>query len=50
MSVGISQYAAATLQIHSAAGLTIYAIVHKLVELDEVRDTILQRESESENN
>ncbi len=25
------------LQIHSAAGLTIYAIVHKLVELDEVK-------------
>ena len=41
---------ASKLQIHSAAGLTIYAIVHKLVELDEVRDTILQRDSESDNN
>lgn len=31
---------AAKLQIHSAAGLTIYAIVNKLVELSEIRDTI----------
>lgn len=31
---------AAKLQIHSPAGLTIYAIVHKLVELDDVKDTI----------
>jgi DNA-binding NarL/FixJ family response regulator len=26
------------LQIHSPAGLTIYAIVNKLVELDDVKD------------
>ena len=31
---------AAKLQIHSAAGLTIYAIVNKLVELSEIRETI----------
>ena len=31
---------AAKLQIHSAAGLTIYAIVNKLVELSEIKDTI----------
>ena len=31
---------AAKLQIRSAAGLTIYAIVHKLVELNDVKDTI----------
>ena len=31
---------AAKLQIHSPAGLTIYAIVNKLVELSEIRDTI----------
>lgn len=31
---------AAKLQIHSAAGLTIYAIVHKLVELSEIKETI----------
>lgn len=31
---------AAKLQIHSAAGLTIYAIVNKLVELAEIKDTI----------
>ena len=30
----------AKLQIHSAAGLTIYAIVNKLVELSEIKDTI----------
>jgi DNA-binding NarL/FixJ family response regulator len=29
---------AVKLQIHSAAGLTIYAIVNKLVELDEIKD------------
>lgn len=29
------------LQIHSSAGLTIYAIVNKLVELNEIKDTIL---------
>jgi regulator of cell morphogenesis and NO signaling len=29
----------AKLQIHSTAGLTIYAIVNKLVELDEVKNT-----------
>jgi len=28
------------LQIHSSAGLTIYAIVNKLVELDDIKDTI----------
>ncbi|MDR1601725.1 MAG: LuxR C-terminal-related transcriptional regulator [Tannerella sp.] len=28
------------LQIHSPAGLTIYAIVNKLVEIDDVKDTI----------
>lgn len=31
---------AAKLRIHSPAGLTIYAIVNKLVELSEIRDTI----------
>lgn len=31
---------AAKLQIHSAAGLTIYAIVNKLVELSEIKDSI----------
>ena len=31
---------AAKLQIHSAAGLTIYAIVNKLVELSEIKDTL----------
>lgn len=30
------------LQIHSAAGLTIYAIVNKLVEIDEIKDISLQ--------
>ena len=34
---------AAKLQIHSAAGLTIYAIVNKLVELSEIRETIDKR-------
>ena len=33
---------AAKLQIHSAAGLTIYAIVNKLVELSEIKDTITE--------
>jgi regulator of cell morphogenesis and NO signaling len=28
----------AKLQIHSVAGLTIYAIVNKMVELDEVKN------------
>lgn len=31
---------ASKLQIHSVAGLTIYAIVNKLVELSEIKDTI----------
>lgn len=31
---------AAKLQIHSAAGLTIYAIVNKLVELNDIKETI----------
>lgn len=31
---------ASKLQIHSAAGLTIYAIVNKLVDLSEIRETI----------
>ena len=31
---------AAKLQIHSAAGLTIYAIVNKLVEFDEISSLI----------
>ena len=34
---------AAKLQIHSPAGLTIYAIVNKLVELNDVRHTIQQK-------
>ena len=33
---------AAKLQIHSAAGLTIYAIVNKLVDLSDIRDTIAE--------
>lgn len=32
------------LQIHSPAGLTIYAIVKKLVEINEIKDTILPEE------
>ncbi|MDR1332463.1 MAG: LuxR C-terminal-related transcriptional regulator [Tannerella sp.] len=32
------------LQIHSPAGLTIYAIVNKLVELDDVKETIQPEE------
>lgn len=32
----------AKLQIHSAAGLTIYAIVNKLVELSEIKQTITE--------
>lgn len=35
---------ASKLQIHSPSGLTIYAIVHKLVELNEVKDTIYTNE------
>jgi DNA-binding NarL/FixJ family response regulator len=35
---------AGKLQIHSPAGLTIYAIVNKLVELDDVKDTIQPEE------
>lgn len=31
------------LQIHSPAGLTIYAIVNKLVDISEVKNTILKR-------
>ena len=31
---------ASKLQIHSAAGLTIYAIVNKLVELSQIKDSI----------
>jgi hypothetical protein len=31
---------AGKLQIHSPAGLTIYAIVNKLVELDEIGETV----------
>ena len=29
------------LQIHSPAGLTIYAIVNKLVELSDIKDTFI---------
>ena len=36
---------AAKLQIHSAAGLTIYAIVNKLVELSEIKDTLPEPQS-----
>lgn len=36
---------AAKLQIHSAAGLTIYAIVNKLVELSEIKNTITDTQS-----
>ena len=32
---------ASKLQIHSPAGLTIYAIVHKLVEINDVKNTII---------
>lgn len=35
---------ASKLQIHSPAGLTIYAIVNKLVELNDIKDTIHNRE------
>lgn len=34
----------AKLQIHSTAGLTIYAIVNKLVELDQVKDSASENE------
>ena len=37
---------AAKLQIHSAAGLTIYAIVNKLVELNDVKNTIYSNEEQ----
>lgn len=36
---------ASKLQIHSAAGLTIYAIVNKLVELSEIKDIITDSQS-----
>ncbi len=36
---------AAKLQIHSAAGLTIYAIVNKLVDISEIKDTIYDKNS-----
>ncbi len=36
---------ASKLQIHSPAGLTIYAIVHKLVDIDDVKDTICDEET-----
>lgn len=39
---------ASKLQIHSPAGLTIYAIVHKLVELDDVKNTIRDENPERE--
>ena len=38
----------AKLQIHSTAGLTIYAIVNKLVELDEVKDFVMDSGSGEE--
>lgn len=38
---------ASKLQIHSPAGLTIYAIVHKLVDIDDVKDTIYDEEPET---
>ncbi len=37
---------AAKLQIHSVAGLTIYAIVNKLVELDDIRNIIAPESSD----
>ncbi len=37
---------AAKLQIHSPAGLTIYAIVNKLVELNDVKNTIYSNEKQ----
>ena len=37
---------AAKLQIHSPAGLTIYAIVNKLVELNDVKNTIYNSEGQ----
>lgn len=36
---------AAKLQIHSAAGLTIYAIVNKLVDLSEIKETITDKQT-----
>ena len=35
---------AGKLQIHSPAGLTIYAIVNKFVDIDDVKDSIYNRE------
>ena len=37
---------ASKLRIHSSAGLTIYAIVNKLVDINDVKDTINQQEKE----
>ncbi len=37
---------AAKLQIHSVAGLTIYAIVNKLVELDDIKNIITSESTE----
>ena len=37
---------ASKLQIHSPAGLTIYAIVHKLVEINDVKNTIVSPNGE----
>jgi DNA-binding NarL/FixJ family response regulator len=37
---------AAKLQIHSPAGLTIYAIVNKLVELDDMKSTIYNNDEQ----
>lgn len=39
---------ASKLQIHSPAGLTIYAIVHKLVDIDEVKDSIRDEDAASD--
>ena len=35
---------AGKLQIHSPAGLTIYAIVNKFVDINDVKDSIYNRE------
>ena len=37
---------ASKLQIHSSAGLTIYAIVNKLVDINDVKNTISKQEKE----
>ncbi len=34
------------LPVHSPAGLTIYAIVNKLVELNDIKDTIITDSTE----